>query len=178
MQPELERRICDGVYELVRRLPFDNFFVPSAVRNNAEEVPVRILGPTGAQLMPGIALVVGNGEPRPQQVGDEVEVRRNSPHFLNWSRQQRRKFEAFDRLVAGEVVRLSARASRAVHQDGVRSWEIARVRPWNGRYVNIARVGSTTTSDSRSIARLTATATRSGRRFATKPSFRLFSNMP
>ncbi len=101
--PERERCVGNGVDKSIWRLPLDDLLVPAAVRDDAEQLPVRVFGPAGGKLVPRIAAVVGDGEPGLEQMNDKVEVRRNAPDLLDWSRQQRWEIEALDGLVATEV---------------------------------------------------------------------------
>src|SRR6266851_4872724 len=101
--PERERRVGDGVDKPVRRLPLDDLLVPAAVRDDAEQLPIRVFGPSGGELVPSITSVVGNGEPWLEEMNDEIEVRRDTPDLLNWSRQQRREVKPLDGFVATQV---------------------------------------------------------------------------
>src|SRR5207244_8005648 len=107
--PERERCVGDGVDKSVRWLPLDDLLVPAAVRDDAEQLPIRIFGPSSGELVPRITAVVGDGEPWLEQMHHKIEVRRDAPDLLNWRRQQRGKVEALDGLVAIQEI---GRASR------------------------------------------------------------------
>src|SRR6266487_4925140 len=61
--PERERGVGDGVDKSERRLPLHDLLVPATVWDDAEQLPIRVFGPSGGELVPSIASVVGDGEP-------------------------------------------------------------------------------------------------------------------
>src|SRR5204863_9910283 len=52
--PERERCVGDGVDKSVWRLPLDDLLMPAPVRDDAEQLPIRVFGPAGRELVPRI----------------------------------------------------------------------------------------------------------------------------
>src|SRR5205823_3686077 len=141
VEPERKWCIGDGVDEAVRWFPLDDLFMPAAIRNDPEQVPIRILGPARTELVSRIRPVVGDGEPWFEKMHHKIEVRRDAPDVLDGGWKQRRELEALDGLVARQIGHWRAAIVSVTEPLSNGSFTADR-RGWRRAPVVVGRAGS------------------------------------